>query len=148
MQREDRDRIYSKRVRAGKRTYFFDVRTTRSNDYYLTITESRRFQREGDFVYEKSKMFVYKEDFEKFVDALQETVNHIKQELITDFDFSQFNDEDATETFINGEPVGSVARKYTSDDEPTVTTDTKKTPTPEPIIEPEDAFSTTELKWE
>ncbi len=147
MQREDRDRIYSKRVRAGKRTYFFDVRTTRSNDYYLTITESRRFQREGDFVYEKSKMFVYKEDFNKFVDALQETVDHIKKELITDFDFSQFNDEDATETFINGEPVASVARNYVSDDEPTVT-ETPKTPTVDSIIEPEDAFSTTELKWE
>ena len=82
VQREDRDRIYSKRVRAGKRTYFFDVRTTRSKDYYLTITESRRFQRDGDFVYEKSKMFVYKEDFEKFVEALQGTVDHINEELI------------------------------------------------------------------
>lgn len=141
MQREDRDRIYSKRVRAGKRTYFFDVRTTRSNDYYLTITESRRFQREGDFVYEKSKMFVYKEDFEKFVDALQETVDHIKQELITDFDFSQFTDEHSTETFINGEPV---AKEFTDD----TTQDSEIPLAIEPITEPEDAFSTTELKWE
>lgn len=140
MQREDRDRIYSKRVRAGKRTYFFDVRTTRSNDYYLTITESRRFQKDGDFVYEKSKMFVYKEDFEKFVDALQETVDHIKQELIPDFDFSQFTDAESTETFINGEPVSNEEQAQKKQDE-----------SPEPTVVDEiaeDAFSTTELKWE
>lgn len=145
MQREDRDRIYSKRVRAGKRTYFFDVRTTRSNDYYLTITESRRFQRDGDFVYEKSKMFVYKEDFEKFVNALQDTVDHIKQELVTDFDFSQFTDEHSTETFINGEPV---RKKVTT----AAVDETEKSLISEPLVEnisePEDAFSTTELKWE
>lgn len=97
MEREDRDKIYSKRVRAGKRTYFFDVRSTRSNDYYLTITESRRYQKDGGFVYEKSKMFVYKEDFDKFAEALQETVNHIKTELMPDFDFSQFNREENNE---------------------------------------------------
>jgi hypothetical protein len=93
VEREDRDKIYSKRVRAGKRTYFFDVRSTRSNDYYLTITESRRYQKDGGFVYEKSKMFIYKEDFDKFAEALQETVSHIKTELMPDFDFSQFNRE-------------------------------------------------------
>lgn len=148
MQREDRDRIYSKRVRAGKRTYFFDVRTTRSNDYYLTITESRRFQKEGDFVYEKSKMFVYKEDFEKFVDALQETVDHIKQELIPDFDFSQFTDEHSTETFIEGEPVNKeITIKQAAQAAPEVNDETV-IPFPPSEHEPEDAFSTTELKWE
>lgn len=91
MEREDKDKIYSKRVRAGKRTYFFDVRSTRSNDYYLTITESRRYQRDGEFVFEKSKMFIYKEDFNKFVEALQETVGHIKTELMPDFDFAQYD---------------------------------------------------------
>lgn len=93
VEREDRDKIYSKRVRAGKRTYFFDVRSTRSNDYYLTITESRRYQKDGGFVFEKSKMFVYKEDFDKFLEALQETVDHIKSELMPNFDFSQFKRE-------------------------------------------------------
>jgi hypothetical protein len=97
VEREDRDKIYSKRVRAGKRTYFFDVRSTRSNDYYLTITESRRYQKDGGFVYEKSKMFVYKEDFDKFAEALQETVSHIKTELMPDFDFSQFNRDENNE---------------------------------------------------
>lgn len=96
--REERDRIYSKRVRAGKRTYFFDVRSTRSNDYYLTITESRRFMKDGDFVFEKSKMFVYKEDFVKFVEALQETVDHIKTELMPDYDFDQFSNEEESPT--------------------------------------------------
>jgi hypothetical protein len=146
VQREDRDRIYSKRVRAGKRTYFFDVRTTRSNDYYLTITESRRFQQDGEFVYEKSKMFIYKEDFEKFADALQGTVDHIKKELIPDFDFSQFTDEHSTETFIEGEPVAKKVIEQKTTVAPVVETETKVTA--ETVSEPKDAFSTTELKWE
>ena len=80
--------IYSHRVRAGKRTYFFDVKATRSNDYYLTITESkRRFKDEG-FFYEKHKIFLYKEDFVKFVDALQAAVDHVK-ELMPDYDFNR-----------------------------------------------------------
>ena len=98
MEREDRDKIYSKRVRAGKRTYFFDVRSTRSSDYYLTITESRRFQKDGGFVFEKSKMFVYKEDFNKFLEALQETVDHIKAELMPDYDFDQFKHDEIVAT--------------------------------------------------
>lgn len=94
MQREERDKIFSKRVRAGKRTYFFDVRATRSNDYYLTVTESRRYQKDGDFVFEKSKLFIYKEDFNKFVEAMQETVDHIKSELMPDYDFEQHDQEE------------------------------------------------------
>ena len=82
--------MYSKRIRAGKRTYFFDVKATRTNDYFLTITESRR-QPQGDgFTYEKTKLFLYKEDFDKFVEALQETVDHLKTELMPDVDFTQF----------------------------------------------------------
>lgn len=90
VERDDQEMIYSKKIRAGKRTYFFDVRSTRSNDYYLTITESRRFQKDGDFVFEKSKLFVYKEDLDKVADALQEAVNHIKNELLPHVDFEQF----------------------------------------------------------
>lgn len=87
----DKEKIYSKRVRAGKRTYFFDVKATRSNDYYLILTESRR-QPQGDgFSYEKQKMFLYKEDFTKFMEALQETIDHVKNELMPDVDFSQFD---------------------------------------------------------
>ena len=70
--------IYSKTVRAGKRTYFFDVRATRNDDYYLTITESKKFFNEdGTSHYKKHKIFLYKEDFEKFQDAFTETLDFI-----------------------------------------------------------------------
>ena len=85
-QRED---IFSKAVRAGKRTYFFDVKTTRGNDLYLTITESkRRYSDDGKHHYEKHKLFLYKEDFDKFVEGLQETVDKIT-ELRSNVEFSQ-----------------------------------------------------------
>ena len=73
--------VFSKSVRAGKRTYFFDVKSTKSNDYYLTITESkRRFNNEnGKFFFEKHKLFLYKEDFEKFTAGLTESVDKIKE---------------------------------------------------------------------
>lgn len=75
----DREEIFSKAVRAGKRTYFFDVKSTKGNDYYLTITESKkRFGDDGKFFYEKHKLFLYKEDFEKFTEGLEEVVAHIK----------------------------------------------------------------------
>jgi hypothetical protein len=86
-----RDEIYSAKVKAGKRTYFFDVKATRSNDYYLTITESKKRFKEDGFTYEKHKIFLYKEDFNKFVDALNNTVNHVKNELMPNVDFSQFD---------------------------------------------------------
>ncbi|MGZ4035358.1 MAG: DUF3276 family protein [Bacteroidia bacterium] len=75
----DREEIFSKSIRAGKRTYFFDVKSTKGNDYYLTITESKkRFGDDGKFFYEKHKLFLYKEDFEKFAEGLNEAVAHIK----------------------------------------------------------------------
>jgi len=96
VERDDQEMIYSRKIRAGKRTYFFDVRSTRSNDYYLTITESRRFQKDGDFVFEKSKLFVYKEDLDKVAEALQDAVNHIKNELLPHIDFEQFRNVEET----------------------------------------------------
>ncbi len=85
--------IYSKRIRAGKRrTYFFDVRATRGNDYYLTITESRK--RFDDNGYDRHKIFLYKEDFNKFIKALGEAVDYVKTELMPDFDFDAFNHDD------------------------------------------------------
>jgi len=86
-----RDEIYSEKVKAGKRTYFFDVKSTRSNDYYLTITESKKRFKEDGFTYEKHKIFLYKEDFNKFLEALTNTVNHVKNELMPGVDFDQFN---------------------------------------------------------
>ena len=82
--------VYSARIRAGKRrTYFFDVRATRGNDYYLTITESRkRFNEDG---YDRHKIFLYKEDFNKFLKGLSETIEYVKTDLMPDFDFDAFN---------------------------------------------------------
>jgi hypothetical protein len=91
----DREEIFSKRVKAGKRTYFFDVKATKSNDYYLTITESKRRMRDDTFTFEKHKIFLYKEDFAKFLEALQDTVDHVKNDLMADFDFSQFEREES-----------------------------------------------------
>ena len=93
-----KNEIYSQRVRAGKRTYFFDVKSTRSNDYYLTITESKRRYKEDGYFYEKHKIFLYKEDFEKFIDALKETIDHVKTELLPEYDFSQVNTPDGDAT--------------------------------------------------
>lgn len=85
--------IYSKRIRAGKRrTYFFDVRATRGNDYYLTITESRK--RFNDNGYDRHKIFLYKEDFNKFIKALTEAVDYVKTQLMPDFDFDAYNHEE------------------------------------------------------
>jgi len=84
--------VYSKRIRAGKRrTYFFDVRATRGNDYFLTITESRK--RFDDNGYDRHKIFLYKEDFNKFIKALGETMDYVKTDLMPDFDFDAFNHE-------------------------------------------------------
>jgi len=82
--------VFSTRVKAGKRrTYFFDVRETRGSDYYVTITESRkRFDSDG---YDRHKIFLYKEDFNKFLKGLNETVDHVKTQLMPDFDFDAFN---------------------------------------------------------
>lgn len=80
-----RDEVYSKRVPAGKRTYFFDVKTTRSGeDFFITITESKRID---DGRYEKHKIFLYKEDFGKFVSAMHEVVQHIKDECLPGYEF-------------------------------------------------------------
>lgn len=89
VERVDKEDIYSKVVRAGKRTYFFDVKATRRNDYYLTITESKkRLGREGKFFFEKHKIFLYKEDFEKFADGLTEVIEYIKSHQTELFDES------------------------------------------------------------
>ncbi len=86
--------VYSQRIRAGKRrTYFFDIRETRGNDYYLTITESRkRFNEDG---YDRHKIFLYKEDFNKFLKGMTEAIDFVKTDLMPDFDFDAFNHENS-----------------------------------------------------
>jgi len=88
--------LFSKRIKAGKRrTYFFDVRSTRGNDYFITITESKK--RFDDNGYDRHKMFLYKEDFNKFLNALTETVNYVKTDLMPDFDFDAYNHDQENE---------------------------------------------------
>ena len=77
-EKNQKEEIFTKVVRAGKRTYFFDVKATRKDDYYLTITESKkRLGKEGKVFYEKHKIFLYKEDFEKFTEGLKDAVTYI-----------------------------------------------------------------------
>jgi len=97
----NREEIFSEVVRAGRRTYFFDVKATRKNEYYLTITESKkRFNREGNFFYEKHKVFLYKEDFDKFSDALASTLGFIKDKqpngALTEDENTETNAKDET----------------------------------------------------
>ena len=88
--------LFSKRIKAGKRrTYFFDVRATRGNDYFITITESKK--RFDDNGYDRHKMFLYKEDFNKFLAGLTETINFVKTDLMPDFDFDAFNHDQENE---------------------------------------------------
>ncbi len=105
--------VYSIRVKAGKRrTYFFDVRETRGNDFYVTITESRkRFDSDG---YDRHKIFLYKEDFNKFLKGLNETVDHVKTELMPDFDFDAFNHD----TPYEGEEGATTAATFTNEETP------------------------------
>ena len=117
--------VYSKRIRAGKRrTYFFDVRATRSNDYYLTITESRKkFNEDG---YDRHKIFLYKEDFNKFLKALTEAVDYVKTELMPDFDFDAYNHDQPAET--EHAPSGNGVSPSVPEELPVVEA---KVPTPE-----------------
>ena len=117
--------IYSKRIRAGKRrTYFFDVRTTRGNDYYLTITESRK--RFNDNGYDRHKIFLYKEDFNKFIKALGEAVDYVKTELMPDFDFDAFNHD--TVPSENGE--AETPEAIVNNEKTETETETEPAPTP------------------
>jgi hypothetical protein len=137
--------VYSKRIRAGKRrTYFFDVRATKGNDYFLTITESRK--RFDDNGYDRHKIFLYKEDFNKFVKAMQEAVDFVKTELMPDFDFDAFNHE-----YPEGESetvAAEVSATIAAEPEP-VPTVVDSTPTPiEDTTAVQDNLSTEEVdKW-
>jgi hypothetical protein len=117
--------VYSKRIKAGKRrTYFFDVRETRGNDFYLTITESRkRFDSDG---YDRHKIFLYKEDFNKFMKGLGEAVDYVKTELMPDFDFDAFNHD----TPYEGEEGKSPATAQATENEIAPAAPEEKSPAP------------------
>ena len=138
--------IYSKRIRAGKRrTYFFDVRATRGNDYYLTITESRK--RFNDNGYDRHKIFLYKEDFNKFIKALTEAVDYVKTDLMPDFDFDAFNHDDYVDGEMEGEELATNGESAT----PSVTaaaTTTTPVVTESPVASAAPAASSDEVdKW-
>jgi len=151
--------VYSKRIKAGKRrTYFFDVRETRGSDFYLTITESRK--RPDDSGYDRHKIFLYKEDFNKFVKALGEAVDYVKTDLMPDFDFDAFNHEyeegegqeggynhTAPQTSVISEaPVAPVAPAAPAAEE--APDEPAPTPAPKPDVSAGDNLSTEEVdKW-
>ena len=131
--------VYSIRVKAGKRrTYFFDVRETRGNDFYVTITESRkRFDSDG---YDRHKIFLYKEDFNKFLRGLNETVDHVKTELMPDFDFDAFNHD----TPYEGGEDGQAKHENTDETSSPVSTIEDETPSSSPVTmaaKPEETVS-------
>jgi hypothetical protein len=124
---KQRNDVYSLRVKAGKRrTYFFDVRSTKGNDYFLTITESKKVADSDQF--ERHKIFIYKEDFAKFVQAMEDAIHHVKTELLPDFDFDayatrededEFKSENKNKSYsgYNTEKTSSsTEKKYTVDD--------------------------------
>lgn len=140
--------VYSKRIRAGKRrTYFFDVRETRGNDYYLTITESRkRFDSDG---YDRHKIFLYKEDFNKFIKGLTEAIDHVKTELMPDFDFDAFNHDtpyegEESKPYMENAPVAEI----TTAAEPTIEKTAELPAIPEENNTPVDNGSAEEVdRW-
>ncbi len=144
--------VYSKRIRAGKRrTYFFDVRETRGNDFYLTITESRkRFDSDG---YDRHKIFLYKEDFNKFIKGLGEAIDYVKTELMPDFDFDAFNHDTPYEGEDGqGQPAtGSVTASVETAASETIAPEVVAEKTETPAVEnnaPVDNGSTEEVdKW-
>ena len=117
--------VYSKKVRAGKRrTYFFDVRRTKGDDYYLTLTEStRRFNGDG---YERHKIFLYKEDFNRFSDSLNDALNYIKTELMPDYDYDEYTRKHEEWEAKRAEEEAAAALNPTPTSEETTTTNTSE----------------------
>ena len=115
----EKEEIFSKVLRAGRRTYFFDVRSTRADDYYLTITESKKFTNDdGSFYYKKHKIYLYKEDFEGFREILEEMTNFIinekGEEVISERHQKDFKKEyDDEESNNEGAAKSSTAEKFT-----------------------------------
>ncbi len=122
--------IFSKRIKAGKRrTYFFDVRTTRGNDYFITITESKK--RFDDNGYDRHKMFLYKEDFNKFLVGLTETIDYVKTDLMPDFDFDAFNHDQENDEYNNNNNNATATAAVTSEE----TTVSEASATEAPVAE-------------
>ncbi len=114
---QNREEIFSEAIRAGKRTYFFDVKATRRDDYYLTITESKkRFNRDGQSFYEKHKIFLYKEDFDKFIEGLTSTVGYIKKNNPQGDAVPHVHSESIDSATHTATPVEAVSKDANSDE--------------------------------
>ena len=110
----EKEEIFSKVLRAGRRTYFFDVRSTRADDYYLTITESKKFTNDdGSFYYKKHKIYLYKEDFAGFNEILQEMTDFILNEKGEEVISERHQKNFKKEYESNGEETSTVAEKFT-----------------------------------
>lgn len=145
---QGRDEVYSEKIRAGKRTYFFDVRSTRSNDYYITITESkRRFNGRG---YDKHKIFLYKEDFNKFLLSLNKTVDHVKTELLPDYDYDEFDrkSREYEAAIAAGEDPSSSYDKSSNDDSGSTETEAETSDDVESSSEDSDTETSLSTSWE
>ncbi len=139
--------VFSKKVRAGKRrTYFFDVRQTKGDDYYLTLTEStRRINGDG---YERHKIFLYKEDFNRFQGGLDEAINYIKTDLMPDYDYEEFDRRQAeweekraameAGTWVEPEEEGTTTETATA-----ATTETSS----EEVVEEKEIESEDDISW-
>lgn len=132
--------IYSQKVKAGRRrTYFFDVRKTRGDDYYVTLTESTR--KHNDDGYERHKIFLYKEDFNRFVEGLQDVVDHVKNELMPDYDYNEFAKRyEDDEKFVSSEQNPDLP-------ETTKTESTSSEPTETKPKEPDADIEEDEMSW-
>lgn len=109
--------VYSKKVRAGKRrTYFFDVRKTKGEDFYLTLTEStKKFNGDG---YERHKIFLYKEDFNRFLESLEDVINHVKDNLMPEYDYDEYTRRHEEFEARHGDEGDDDYRDEMEDDEP------------------------------
>ena len=146
---QGQDSVYSNKVRAGKRrTYFFDVKQTRGDDYYITLTEStRKFNGNG---FTRHKIFLYKEDFNRFLKGLQDAVNHVKTDLMPEYDYEQFDrrqeewekqkaleaaEESSTEAATSGNTEETLPSETT---EETLPSEATESPTEKPVDNEDD----------
>ncbi|MDZ4748916.1 MAG: DUF3276 family protein [Saprospiraceae bacterium] len=111
------ENVYSKKVKAGsRRTYFFDVRKTRGEDFYITLTESTK--KHNSDSYERHKIFLYKEDFNRFLASLQEVVDHVKVDLMPNYDYEEFDRKQAEwEANNQNQPEGQEGRESNGDND-------------------------------
>ncbi len=141
--------VYSTKVRAGKRrTYFFDVRQTKGEDYYLTLTEStRRFNGEG---YERHKIFLYKEDFNRFMTGLNDAISYIKTELMPDYDYDEYtrrHEEWEAQRLAQEAEATSATENVTEDLTQELTDDVDSPPPAEKEVESKELESEDDMSW-